>query len=477
MNTPPMDHPEVVPSPLAPPAPPSLPSRTRWRRVVLLALMGLCLLLAGWLGHRLWLRYRMPPPPAVDVRGLDREIAEAIEAARTSVRKKPLAAGAWAQLGAVLRAHEFNEESNVCFHQAEKLDPKDYRWPYLIGIELQAHDVEASLARLRQAAALCGNQAAPRLTLAEALLDRGEIDEAEALFRAVADQDPHDARALLGLGNVALQRNDVDGALQYLRRAAARAPQATVVHVALLQAYRRRGDDKAVEEESRIVAELPTTRNWPDPAQELIAAVWTGERARMSQIDKLDRHGYHAEAVTAARKAVEVYPESAVARLVLGEMLNRNGETVTAESVLREAIRMDPRRSKAHFELGYALQQQRKFREAVACYQQALQLQADAPVVHFNLGLCFTSLRDDAGAEKAFRAALPYRPEYVEALMALALLLERQGRYPEALPFAERAARAAPSDPRPRQLIKGLTKEIDTEKQMSEKEKKETRKK
>jgi tetratricopeptide (TPR) repeat protein len=163
--------------------------------------------------------------------------------------------------------------------------------------------------------------------------------------------------------------------------------------------------------------------------------------------------------------------------LVLGQMLNRNGETAAAEPVLREAIRMDPRRSQAHFEMGYALQQQRKFRDAIASYQQALQLQSDAPVVHFNLGLCFTSLRDDAGAEKAFRAALQYRPEYSEALLSLTLLLERQGRYSEGLPFAERAAHASPSDPRPRQLIKGLTAEIDTEKRMSEKEKKATLKK
>jgi len=473
MNTPPISPPDpAVTTPAS-----TATSLTLRRRVVVLALTALCLLLAGWLGYRLWLHYRMPAPPVVDVRGLDGEIVESIETARAIVRKKPLAAGAWAQLGAVLRAHDFNEESNFCFAQAETLDPKDYRWPYLIGIGQHAHDVEAPLVRLRRAAALCGDQTAPRLTLGEVLLDRGDIDEAEALFRAVADQEPNNARALLGLGNVALQRNDVDGALQHLRRAAERAPRATVVHAALLQAHRRRGDAKAVEEETRIVAELPTTRNWPDPALELIRAVWTGLQARLSQIDELDRYGYHAEAVTAARKAVEVYPESAVARLVLGQMLNRNGETAAAEPVLREAMRMDPRRSQAHFELGYALQQQRKFREAIASYQQALQLQSDGPVVQFNLGLCFTSLRDDAGAEKAFRAALQYRPEYFEALMSLTLLLERQGRYAEALTFAERAAHALPSDPRPRQLIKGLNAEIDTDAKMSEKEKKATPKK
>lgn len=468
MNPPPISRPDTSPTTPAP----TVQSPTRGRRVILLALIALALLLAGWLGYRLWLHASMPAPPAVDATGLDREIVEAIETSRAIVRKKPLAPDAWARLGAVLRAHDFNEESTFCFQQAEKLNPKDYRWPYLIGIELQAHDVEASLARLRQAAALCGDQAAPRLTLAEVLLDRGEIDDAEALFRAVADQEPNNARALLGLGNVALQRNDADRALALLRRAAERAPRSGVVHAALLQAYRRKGDDKAVEEERRLVAELPMMRNWPDPALELIGAVWTGQRARMNQISELSRHGYHAEAVTAARKAVEVYPESAVVRLVLGEMLNRNDETAAAEPVLREAIRMDPRRSQAHYELGYALQQQRKFREAIASYQQSLQLQANAPAAHFNLGLCLTALRDEAGAEKAFRAALQYRPEHPEALMALAQLLERQGRYQEALPLAERAIHVSPTDPRARELIRSLTADIDMEAKMKAKEKK-----
>jgi tetratricopeptide (TPR) repeat protein len=474
MNTPPIDHPAAAPAPPAVSAAPPARPGSLGRRLFLLALIALCLLLTGGLGYRLWLRHGMAAPPTVDLTGLDAEIVEAIETARAVVHKKPRAAGAWARLGAVYRAHEFNEEADFCFRQAEKLDPKDYRWPYLLGMDLQAQDVEASLVRLRQAVALCGDQTAPRLRLAEVLLDRGDIDEAEAFFRAVAEQDPNDARALLGLGNVALQRNDVDGALKLLRRAAARAPQATVVHAALMQAYRRAGDDKVVEEERRIVAELPTNRNWPDPALELIGAAWTGQRARMNQIDELSRRGYRAEAVTAARAAVEVYPESAVARLVLGEQLNRNGEVAAAEPVLREAMRMDPRRAKAHFELGYAFQQQGKLRDAIEAYQQALQLQADSPVAYFNQGLCFKSLHDDAGAEKAFRAALQYRPEYPEALMVLTQLLERQGRYQEALPFAQRAAHAAPSDPRPRQLIQSLTTAIDTEKQMREQEKKPT---
>jgi tetratricopeptide (TPR) repeat protein len=159
--------------------------------------------------------------------------------------------------------------------------------------------------------------------------------------------------------------------------------------------------------------------------------------------------------VVLARQTVQRYPDSAVARLVLGEMLNHSDDCPAAEPVLREAIRMDPKRAKAHFELGYALGMQRKFREAAEVYRRTLELQPDFAMAHYNLALCL-EFTDEAAAEKAFRDAIRYRPEYPDALMALARLLKRQGRYQEAVKCAEDAARAAPTDSRPAKLLKEL---------------------
>jgi tetratricopeptide (TPR) repeat protein len=440
-----------------------------------MALTVVGLVLASWGGYSLWLKYTTPQPPVVDRTGLDQEIVDAIDAAEKGVREQPRVASTWAQLGGVLRAHDFEDESNICFTQAEKLDRTNYRWPYLLALSLLGKDQEAALVKLRRAAELCGDEPAPRLTLGELLLDRDEADEAEAQFRTVVDRDPNNAHALWGLGKVALRRGDVDGAIQQLRAAADRVPRATVVHTALIEAYRRRGDDKAVAEEQRLLAELPRTFVWPDPAREAIRSVWVGLRARMDQIDTFHKAGLRAEAIVAAKAAVNKYPDSALAHLVLGEMLNRDNKFVEAEHALREAIRLDPKRAKAHFELAVSLQEQRKFREAIESYQTMIQLQPGYAFAYYQLGVCLQNVGDEAGAEKAYREALRYRPEFDEPLLTLALLYGRRGQYPEAMKCLEEAARAAPRDSRPGQLMKELRELMAQQEKEKAKEKNESK--
>jgi tetratricopeptide (TPR) repeat protein len=399
----------------------------------------------------------MPEPPEVKLTGLEKEVIDAIEGARQKVREQPCAAEAWAHLGAVLRAHDFGSESNFCFAVAEKLDPKDYRWPYLIGLGLLGTDKAAALSWLRRAVELGGDEAAPRLRLGEELLEKGELAEAETLFRPVLGKKGLDnARAHLGLGRIALERNDPAGALDHLKRAVAEAPGSKAIHAALAQAYRQSRDEKAAAEELRILGTLNENGSWPEPCLQYVNRCWVGMRARMVKIDSFVKTGYREEAVVAARELVRLYPDSALARLVLGEMLNRAENPMVAEPVLRQALRMDPKRGKTHFELGFALQKQSRFREAAERYRKALGMQPDFAVAHFNLGMCLDSLRDQAGALKEFEAAVRYSPGYIDAHLRLGLLLVGKGQHKEARRHFEEAARLAPSDARPRELLAKL---------------------
>src|SRR5262245_2511579 len=149
--------------------PARLPSR---RLLIALALVGVAAGggLGGWW---LWQRQRAPEPPAVDLGGVDPAVTAAIETARAKVRQSPRSAAAWGLLGQVLVAHDFRADALTCFAEAERFDPRDPRWPHYQGLTLYLGDPNAALPKLRRAVELCGdNPAAPRLVLAEALLNQ-----------------------------------------------------------------------------------------------------------------------------------------------------------------------------------------------------------------------------------------------------------------------------------------------------------------
>ena len=58
-----------------------------------------------------------------------------------------------------------------------------------------------------------------RLLAADAAIERGDLDSAEKLFGQVADADPRNAIAAVGLGRVAAGRDDADGARTWFLRA------------------------------------------------------------------------------------------------------------------------------------------------------------------------------------------------------------------------------------------------------------------
>src|SRR4051812_13730878 len=98
-----------------------------------LAALGIVVLLGTGVAVWSWPRGRAVPP-LPDLHGRDAEVVQLIEQTHREVLAEPRSASAWGRLGMVLRAHNFGAEANVCFAEAERLDPGEPRWPYFHGL-------------------------------------------------------------------------------------------------------------------------------------------------------------------------------------------------------------------------------------------------------------------------------------------------------------------------------------------------------
>lgn len=392
----------------------------RLRLAVALAAALLAVGAGAWYG----LRPAPPTPPNPEVTGTDPDVADAVRASRMAVEKAPRSASAWGKYGMVLRAHDFEPESNACFAEAERLDPRDPRWPYLHGLSVVLNDPEAGLPLLRQAVERCrDNPLAPRLRLAEVLLDNGHPDEAEAHLQRAQKLDPGGARVELGLARLAMERGQWREAIEHLGRCLEDPAAAKKAYQLRSIAWNRVGEPQRARQDAEQAAARPDDRGWPDPFVAQVLELRTGVEAWMERAGELFKDGRQGEAIALMNELVKDRPESAAAWNLLGTYLVKVGDYAAAERALQgQATRLAPDHVEAWFNLGVAKYALAKWQEAAECFRKVLRLKPDHALAHYNLGHCLKKLGDTSGAAEEFRQALHCRPDYTQAEEALRAL-------------------------------------------------------
>ena len=239
---------------------------SRWLGIAAAVLMLVLMLLGGYLYQRSR-SPTVPPPPAVELKGVDPAVVKAVEQARSRVEESPRSAEGWGKLGMVLLVHQFEPQAAACFEQAERLDPRDRRWPYYQALEaLLRSDLPAARVKLERAVALSDDQFdGPRLTLADVLLGLEEFDEAQRQFSHLLGNNPQHTRAQLGLARIAVKQGNLRASLEALNLIQS-SPFTRKAACELLAEVQQRLDDPALAEAfRRRSAELPADRIRPVP--------------------------------------------------------------------------------------------------------------------------------------------------------------------------------------------------------------------
>jgi tetratricopeptide (TPR) repeat protein len=452
----------------------------RVARVVLVVMLVGGGAASGWW----WLRrpgIAAPTPPLPD--NINKaELRKSIEEARRLVQEKPRSADAWSALGLLLLAHKCNAEADTCFAEASRLDPASPYWfyyRYVASLRLN-NDPDQLLYFLRQAdqrADLLPEEyrVALRLRLAETLLEREEIAEAEKVYRSEGQKYPKSERVALGLGYIAFRQGDNQKAVELLTplQITVSARQVTQLLAMLSQ---KQNDRAATERFEQRLASLGPDTDWPDPFYALIYEYESPEMKAREMVPQLVRQGAYRQAAEICVARLKERPQLS---LYLGAGVNfvRSGDFDRGLEMLWAAERLEPDNSTIAFAIAEGLLQwgnaererdsasptsMKHWREAVVSARRAVQLKKSHALAYLVLGRALILLGEPEAAVEELQRGVEYRPEFFQLQYYLGLAyLESAGwfrpeHYQQATLHLENARKLDTTNPLPVKALERL---------------------
>ncbi|MFQ5527582.1 MAG: tetratricopeptide repeat protein [Thermoanaerobaculia bacterium] len=419
-------------------------------------------------------RAPVPHPP---LETMDPEVAEQLETARRyldaatgdPVGTDSSALGeAFGRLGQLYMAYNLADAAEACLANAERLEPDQFRWSYLLGALLQTegrHD-EAERA-LAVASSLLPTEPATFLRLGQIALAREDGDGARRFFERVLRLANGSSAARYGLARVALLDDDPARARDLLETVVAEQPEAGVAHYQLGLAYRDLGERAKARE--RLANRNRQEVRFPDPLLEELTKLTRGASAKIAAAAAARAAGNLDAAVAAYREALATDPEHLAARMALaatlvavgdaggaigeyqavlarhpsdasvlynlGTLLLRSGRLDEAETHLAEATRLAPDYADAWTNLATVLERQGHLEESAAAYARALENTPADTAIRLQRARVLERLGQPHGADLELARVLEAQPGSPSALFFKAELLAGRGDLETAVPI------------------------------------------
>ena len=201
----------------------------------------------------------------------------------------------------------------------------------------------------------------------------GKTADAEKSFSAVVKLNPKDSLSLFYLAQIALSKNDLDGAIASLNRATVNDGRLTGAWTLLTSAYLRRAAT-ATDPEKADADYLNAVR-----AGEGLIKLRTDVEAVTLFGQALIGSKQFARAATALERAAASQDATGVTFYLLGVAHSRAGAMPKAIAALETAAKKSPDDVNVYRELGYAYEVSKQYAKALGAYQRGSALAPNDP--------------------------------------------------------------------------------------------------
>jgi len=197
----------------------------------------------------------------------------------------------------------------------------------------------------------------------------GKPLDAEKTFNAVIKANPKDTLSLFYLGQIALAKNDLDGAIAALNRATVNDPRFAAAWTLLTSAYLRRAALNSEDTTKAAADYLSAVR-----AGEGLIKIKTDAEAITLFGQALIGSEQYARAAAALERATLQPDAKGVTFYLLGIAQSRAKNFPKAITALQTASQKSPDDINVYRELGYAYEITKQYAKALAAYQKGLSL-------------------------------------------------------------------------------------------------------
>jgi tetratricopeptide (TPR) repeat protein len=292
-----------------------------------------------------------------------------------------------------------------------------------------------------------------KVTLADVLSRSGDKQKAEAVYRAVLEEEPDFEDAYLGLAEIQLAQGKRYEGIQYYRQAARMLPEssASLYELARLLAVPHDLDDILAEEgpdfHYRLGVALAEKQKY-ELATLLFEHIVQQRPQTVEEWLNPVSYYLHVEDLAGAekvlRQATQVMPDSIDLYLFWGDTLVQAGKYAEATAVYQQGLEHNPTAKDLYLYWGFALERQKDWEAATQAYRLGLTKAGLNPELYTRWGIALS--RQDRWQDAISRYRKAAELDSLSSVIHLhwGIALERQERWAEAIERLDRAARLDP---------------------------------